>query len=321
MGQRGKLSEEMAKARARRVFERVLHNRFPTGDVEVRVGHVEFLSRGLTSTVFKAEVVLAPDPEGLTDAYIIRLPDEGRVQVAERFRREERLLRQLATRKLSFRIPVVLGLAPDGDLLAMVQRFVFGLPLEMNGDQGQKPWRVAGEVAAAIHGLDCAGLPVSGHATRAAHAREVLAELEDSGDPLVEEAFQWGMAHLPAAESARLLHGDLMGQNLLVVPDLFTDEPEPVGVIDWEYAQLGDPAYDLAILTRGVRRPFGVADGFERLLECYLEAGGFPLIANEVRLYELVFVAAWYLELLGEKPLEAEPRREQLRRLLAAVSH
>src|SRR5260370_42684213 len=35
--------------------------------------------------------------------------------------------------------------------------------------------------------------------------------------------------------------------------------------VDWECAQSGDAAYDLAIVTRGVRRPLRVANGLQRL--------------------------------------------------------
>jgi thiamine kinase-like enzyme len=46
------------------------------------------------------------------------------------------------------------------------------------------------------------------------------------------------------------LHGDLLPQNLLfTIPD-----DREIAVVDWECAQIGDAAYDLAIVTRGVRR-------------------------------------------------------------------
>ncbi|MES1178233.1 MAG: phosphotransferase [Myxococcales bacterium] len=35
-----------------------------------------------------------------------------------------------------------------------------------------------------------------------------------------------------------------------------TQPGQTPAVIDWEYTALGDPAYDLAIVTRGARRPF-----------------------------------------------------------------
>lgn len=85
-----------------------------------------------------------------------------------------------------------------------------------------------------------------------------------------------------------LLHGDLLGQNILLGLD------EPHAFIDWEFAQRGDPAFDLAIVTRASRKPFQVAGGFEKLLDAYLDAGGQPLLAAHVRIHELCLLAAWY---------------------------
>ena len=49
-----------------------------------------------------------------------------------------------------------------------------------------------------------------------------------------------------------LLHGDLLPLNLL-----WGRETDELGVVDWESARIGDPAYDLAIVTRGHAKPFG----------------------------------------------------------------
>ena len=69
--------------------------------------------------------------------------------------------------------------------------------------------------------------------------------------------------HLLAAEPATLVHGDLLGQNILLHPT------QPPTVIDWEFADLGDPAYDLAVVTRGKPKPFDMIKGLQRLLEAY----------------------------------------------------
>ena len=107
-----------------------------------------------------------------------------------------------------------------------------------------------------------------------------------------ETAREWTVQHLPEDRAAVLVHGDLLGQNILVFPD------EAPAVIDWEFCRLGDPAFDLAIVTRGVRRPFQMARGLDRLLDAYAAAGGVPINRAEVHLYELCMVAKWYLEAL-----------------------
>ena len=112
-------------------------------------------------------------------------------------------------------------------------------------------------------------------------------------------------AHLPPPEPSLLVHGDLLGQNILVDPD---GSPS---VIDWEYAQRGDPAHDLAIVTRGVRRPFQVERGLEKLLEAYHRHGGTGVTIEQVRLHELCLVAGWYRDALVGRGLHGP--EEELR--------
>ncbi len=61
-------------------------------------------------------------------------------------------------------------------------------------------------------------------------------------------------------------------------------------MLDWEHAFYGDPAYDLAIVTRGRREPIELV----RLVETYKAKGGTALKASDVRLYELCLVTQWY---------------------------
>jgi aminoglycoside phosphotransferase (APT) family kinase protein len=103
-----------------------------------------------------------------------------------------------------------------------------------------------------------------------------------------------------------------LGQNILLNP-----LQQDTAVIDWEYATIGDPAQDLAIVTRGVRNPFQLPDGLPRLLLAYREAGGGPLEAREVRVHELLMALRWYREALahpesGHGPREAQARVRQV---------
>ena len=130
----------------------------------------------------------------------------------------------------------------------------------------------------------------------------------------MRDAHGWAMEHLPPAEPSALLHGDLLGQNILLSMD------GPHHVIDWEYARRGDPAYDLAIVTRGVRRPFQIDRGLERLLEAYREHGGRDVAADHVHVYELCLVAGWYREAVSGQwahppAAEIDRMRSLLRRL------
>ncbi|MCP4962857.1 MAG: phosphotransferase, partial [Actinomycetia bacterium] len=149
-----------------------------------------------------------------------------------------------------------------------------------------------------VHGADTGLLEgLGGHATRREHAQANLAVFDGLEDPLVRDAHAWALEHLPPPAPAALIHGDLLGQNILL---LFDDDR--LGLIDWENAQLGDPAYDLAIVTRGLRRPFKTDDGLARLLDAYAEAGGAPVTAAEVHLWELWLITGWYREALEGAP-------------------
>ncbi len=58
--------------------------------------------------------------------------------------------------------------------------------------------------------------------------------------------------------------------------------------------ELWYPAYDLAIVTRGVKRPFQVSGGLDYLIDSYLAAGGKELSKKDVFIYELFLILGWY---------------------------
>ena len=89
------------------------------------------------------------------------------------------------------------------------------------------------------------------------------------------------------------MHGDLLPQNLLfTIPD-----DREIAVVDWECAQIGDAAYDLAIVTRGVRiRPLGVANGLHRLVFFYNEAAEQQISPSAVVAHELLLHLRWLAE-------------------------
>ena len=124
--------------------------------------------------------------------------------------------------------------------------------------------------------------------------------------PEAAAAREWAKDHLPPDSPATLVHGDLLGQNILVYPE------EDPAVIDWEFCCMGDPAYDLAIVTRGVRRPFKASGGLQRLLDAYAEVAAEPISAAQVRFHELCLSVGWYGNALeregGEPPEQALAR-------------
>jgi len=240
-------------ARARWVLETLFAQRCGP-EVVVEVGRVSRLGRGMSRDAFVAWVSLEPDPEALSGQYVALLPRPESEPDHDYFvRRELMVLEVLGQQVLPFRVPLAIGALPLAGKLALVQRAMSGTTLDLRaGRQSEvRPWEVVGQVAAAPHTLEVPvlrQLRVPGAATRREHALEALAVFDDLDEPEAVDAHAWALEHLPPPEPARLTHGDLLGQNILIEPN------EPPAVIDWTSAAFGDPAWDLAIVTRGVRR-------------------------------------------------------------------
>src|SRR5207248_742077 len=102
-----------------------------------------------------------------------------------------------------------------------------------------------GEQLAKIHATPTDGLalprPPAGEPparTALEQTREQLAALAEP-HPALELAVRWLSARAPSCERLVLIHGDFRVGNLMVGPEGL------VGVLDWEFAHVGDPAEDL----------------------------------------------------------------------------
>lgn len=305
-------------ARAKSILRLAMSTLSPASS-EIDVGRVIRLGDGLSRDAFGAAVEVSPDPSGLSGAYVVLLPGQDATSDLDtRAKQEIRLLQRLSKYELPFRIPRVLGAWPESGHRVVVRSFLEGVELDLRaGRQGRvQPWEIVAQLASAIHQLDAADFAdvVPGHSTCQAHGEASLRIFEGLDAPAARDALAWAQRHLPPQSPAVLLHGDLLGQNILLAPG------EPPGLIDWEYARRGDPAYDLAIVTRGKRRPFQIDGGLMRLLEAYSRFGGIPLEPVRVHFHELCLVAGWYRESLespgGEPPDQTLSRlRNMLRRL------
>ena len=215
-------------------------------------------------------------------------------EVAER---EHRLLLRLAELQpqldLPWRLPRSLACVPLERGAALVQHFVPGFQLETRASRTPlRPWELIAEVAACCHRIDpalLAGL-LADPGSRRAHAESAAARLLECELPQFRDAHAWALEHLPPATPARLLHGDLLGQNLLRDPF----EELPIGVIDWAEARLGDPACELATVTRGLVKPFQSPTGLRDLLAAYNERAEEPVAAEHVHLHELCLLAGFF---------------------------
>lgn len=284
--------------------------------VRLEVGWVKRIGQGLSRDIFAAEVAVDLDPGNLSGPCAVLLPRSGDDRDLDaRTAREARLLERLSRLKLPFRVPQVIDAVPEGGRPVLVRRFLDGVDLDLRAGQqpGVRPWEIVGQLAAAIHGVALAdfGDLLPGYTTRRGHGEAALEVFDGLAGPEARDAHAWARAHLPPDAPAVFVHGDLLGQNILLWP-----EAEPA-VIDWEYAVRGDPAYDLAIVTRGTRRPFQVGRGLDRLLDAYATAGGLPVTAPDIRFHELCLAAGWYREAVhgvGADP--PEQARGRLRGIL-----
>ncbi len=261
---------------------------------EADIGRVTKIGEGLSHESFAAQVRLFPDKQGTSGAYTVELPSlraEGEQQARSDL---ASLLERVSTQTDAIRVPAMVAQVQTVRGIAIVRPYFDGIPMDLRAGRqpGVKPHEVVGKVAAIIHAVNVAGLGLPGHSTRRAHAQ---AEITTAfGLPALSEAEDWARRHLPADEPSRLVHGDLLGQNILLHPT------QPPTVLDWEYAGLGDPAYELAVVTRGKQKPFEMPQGFQRLLEAYSAAGGTVISPSDIRLYELCLVARWYKEALRQ---------------------
>jgi aminoglycoside phosphotransferase len=288
-------SSNQGWARAKRVLDCVF-NEFG----EVDIGRVVKVGQGFSYEVFAATVELQNDPDGCSGNYAVLLPigtearmQEARLVLRERVLRERAICRHVAAQTTSIRVPDFRAIIPMSEGNAIVRPFLRGIPLDLRAGRHHsvRPWEIVAQAAATIHAIDVASIgEIRGFATRRAHALSELEQLE--GLPEFFDAYNWAIDHLPPDEPSVLIHGDLLGQNILLDPD---DVP---AVIDWEHAMLGDPAYDLAIVTRGVKKPFAIDRGLERLLDAYANIRQRRIAAHEVHFYELCLIARRFRDAL-----------------------
>ena len=155
-------------------------------------------------------------------------------------------------------VPRVIGMAP-GDAALLMERVPGTSDLASAGDAARSAAMTSFvDALAALHNLDVDALPLPGFARPATaedHARLDLAmwaRLADEGvlrlDPLVRFAGAWLHAHAPATvRRTVLVQGDTGPGNFVFEDGAVT------GIVDWEFAHVGDPMDDLAwILMRGL---------------------------------------------------------------------
>jgi aminoglycoside phosphotransferase (APT) family kinase protein len=136
--------------------------------------------------------------------------------------------------------------------------------------------------------------------TRGLNAAEYLItrlrqELDATSEPhpVIELALRWLEGHRPEQSAVTLLHGDFRIGNLMI------SETQLVGVLDWEFAHIGDPAEDLAWgLIRAWRfgrdglRLGGIGE-VEPFLAKYNAIGGHNISLEQLFYWEVMGNVKW----------------------------
>jgi aminoglycoside phosphotransferase len=265
-----------------------LQDAFESPTSRVDVGFVKSLGCGLSRQGFCANVELTPDPDARSGVYVALISTGEDPDYHAGVVREAEALRWLDGRLTKVRAPKVVALVDtDGDLI-LVETFVEGCEVDLRaGRQPGRPWELVAEVAAAIH--EVPPPPELAPRTHREHRMDTLATLERavSIDERTGRALAWMHEHLGDPNPGVLLHGDLLGQNLRIFPD------EAPGVLDWRFVAVGDPAADLAIVTRGVRRPFQIGRGRSELLDAYNHRSSVQVDAASLTFFELALLLGW----------------------------
>lgn len=182
--------------------------------------------------------------------------------------------------------------------IGMIETAVSGVSLDRFKDRSTL--KHISQVAANVHRMDIGRfvhLPASN--TRARHIGLRLEEINAdlfAEFPLANQVREWITSYLPSDDHTCILHGDLLPQNLLYDWQNTSDSEGVVAVVDWEMAQIGDLAYDLAIVSRGNRKILGVNNGLEVLLDKYAKLGGRKISLADVRVHELLLILHWLEE-------------------------
>jgi aminoglycoside phosphotransferase (APT) family kinase protein len=183
---------------------------------------------------------------------------------------------------------------PEG----FIETIVHGIPLPFykKSIHEDKIIPYIAEVASAIHELPANQFEhLKSYGNNKEHVELLLDILPQdlySEFPSTENAKEWIHANLQEKRGSVVLHGDLLPQNLLSDP---TDGSK-ISVVDWEFARIGDPAYDLAIVSRGDKKVLGKEKGLKLLLKFYKEAGGQDISLSDVIMHELILVLNWIWE-------------------------
>lgn len=142
--------------------------------------------------------------------------------------------------------------------------------------------------------------PADPAALRLALYRRWLDEFDDP-HPIAEWALRWLAREKPAAAEFVLCHGDFRTGNFLAT------ETGISAILDWEFADWGDPHEDIGWLCckswrfGSIEREVGGLAARDVFYHAYESAGGRPIDTARVRYYEVMASLRWLILALQQR--------------------
>lgn len=140
-------------------------------------------------------------------------------------------------------------------------------------------------VIATLHGVDVNAVGLASYGRSENYLQRQISRwskqyLASQTEPIeaMDRLIEWLPAHMPAAGTTTVVHGDLRLDNLIFHPS----EPRIIAVLDWELSTLGDPLVDFAyhMLTWHL-----TAQEFRGMAGADLAALGIPSAQQYLRSY------------------------------------
>jgi aminoglycoside phosphotransferase (APT) family kinase protein len=197
-----------------------------------------------------------------------------------------------ALRDTAVRVPRLRAASDDGQAL-LIERAPGTADLwRLSDDERASALFDFVDALAELHGVDVDRLPLDGFARPADAADHALADLalwtalldevDAPPDPEIVYALAWLRRHPPAAVARTVLvQGDTGPGNFVA------DGGRVTGLVDWEFAHLGDPMDDLAWVEYRVGRTPGVP-AFDALVERYESRTGVVVDRTAVAYYAVL---------------------------------
>jgi aminoglycoside phosphotransferase (APT) family kinase protein len=274
------------------------------------------LAGGASREMFAIDVTVDDGPDAGSHRLVLRRDLGGRIYDQSLERDEEYRVIEAAN-AAGVKVPRVRWLCTDPRVLGTPFFFQDRLEGETIGRRIVKASELTearaklpeqmGRELAKIHAIDARSLaflpgPRPGQTAAEHYLEHVTASLDAAEDPhpALELALRWLAQNIPHRSARTLVHGDYRIGNVMVGPEGLR------GVLDWEFARIGDPLEDVAWpLVRAWR--FG-ADALEMggvgerapYLAAYAEASGRSIDPSHVDYWEIMGNLQWAIGCIAQ---------------------